>query len=138
MTKHGHFRILEQKGISLSQFGKNLLRIGKSEIEEHFQKALRAYPAHQTKKGDWKTRVDYTLSVYDVTNEMVIMFGLHPHLKRITIITIIPRIQNVASNRVYGVYRFDNEITKDKIIYEKLPFKTKMKNIMITFKEEEQ
>lgn len=132
MTKHGHYRILEQKGISFKQFGKNILAIGKKEMEEHFENAMKIFPLHERKHEDWKTKINYTLSVYDVTNKMVIMFGIHPHLKRITIITIIPRIKHVASNQVYGVYRIDTEKTKNQMIYEKLPFETKMKNIVLT------
>jgi hypothetical protein len=131
MTKHGHFRILEEKNITLEKFGNIIESIGTEELEYHFQQANSLFPLVERIDVDWKTKIDYVLSVYDVVNEIVIMFGLHPHLQRITIITIIPRINYVVSNNVYGTYRIDNEFTKVKNIKYTIPYEVRMKYIKI-------
>jgi hypothetical protein len=131
MTKHGHFRILEEKQLSFEKFGDIIKSIGTYELDYHFREAMKAFPLDAREDVDWKTKVDYCLSVYDVVNEMVFMFGLHPHLNRITIVTIIPRIHFVVSNNIFGSYRIDNEWTKNTKIKYTIPPSIKMKFVKI-------
>jgi len=115
MTKHGHYRILENKNISFQEFGKTIALIGRQEIEKHFKKALSLFPIKKRKKASSRHKIDYTIALYDMVNEMVIILGLHPHFKRLTVVTIIPRIKDVYTD-VFGAYRFDSKETLHKTL----------------------
>lgn len=126
-TKHGVYRILNEKNLKLSDLGKLITSIGIDEIKRHFEIA----ETHFDGKMSWERQIDYVLSIYDMKNEMVLMVGLHPHLKRITIVTVIPRVKRVASNNVYGVYRIDTKDTVDTYIEYTIPDELEMEYILI-------
>jgi hypothetical protein len=63
-------------------------------------------------------------------HEMVFVLGLHPHLKRITIVTIIPRIENVFVD-VFAAYRIDNEKTESLDINATFSKKIEIKKIKV-------
>jgi hypothetical protein len=130
MTKHGHYRILENKNISLSEFGKTIASIGRKEIEMHFKKALVLFPVNKRKKNTSRHKIDYTIALYDMVNEMVVILGLHPHFKRLTVVTIIPRIKDVYTD-VFGAYRFDSKETFHKTLTYTFSRDIKMNSIHV-------
>lgn len=131
-TKHGVYRILERKNMEISDLSKIILSIGTKELKKHFQIAKN----HFNKDKAWERQIDYVISIYDVVNEIVLMIGLHPHLKRITIVTVIPRISNVASNDIYASYRVDSESTKNIHINYLVPENIEMKQVVVWLKNE--
>lgn len=133
MTQHGHYRILQDRGIDFNELGRIITGVGRSELDGHFKEAARLYPLDRRTNVDWKTQIDYVISVYDMVHKIVIMVGLHPHLKRMTIVTLIPRINSVASNNVFGCYRIDNEKTKNERMDYKIPRGLKMINKNLTY-----
>lgn len=128
MTKHGHYRILENKELSFKTYGHMLLSMGEDEIDRQFKLAREKFPLHKRHNVEWQKKVDYCVAVYDVINEMVLILGMHPHLKRITIVTIIPRIDDVFAD-VFAAYRLDNNETKNKILSYKLKQDIEMKSV---------
>lgn len=115
VTRHGDYRILEEKGITAQEIPDIIKSIGNEDLEQHWEEAKKV---RNPNARDWKTEIDYRIAIYDVIDEIVIMLGVHPHLNRITILTIISRIDEVKVFDVYGVYRVDSEATKDEIIRE--------------------
>lgn len=130
MTKHGHYRILENKNISLQEFGKTIALIGRTEIEMHFKKALCLFPVKKRKKASSRHKIDYTIALYDMVHEMVVILGLHPHFKRLTVVTIIPRIKDVYTD-VFGAYRFDSKETLHKTLTYTFSRDIKMNSIHV-------
>jgi hypothetical protein len=115
VTRHGDYRILEDRGITSQEIPDIIKAIGNVDLEWHWEEAKKV---RNPNARDWKTEIDYSIAVYDVIDEIVLMLGIHPHLNRITIQTIIPRIEKVEVHDVYGVYRVDSESTKDDEIRE--------------------
>lgn len=116
-TKHGLYRVLEKKRMNIAQVGNVILSIGIDELERHFKIA----ETHFDKQASWERQIDYVISIYDAVHDIVFMVGLHPHLKRITIVTVIPRVVDVKSNDIYGAYRIDLGKTIHTEIKETLP-----------------
>jgi hypothetical protein len=115
VTKHGDYRILEDKGITAQEIPDVIESIGSENLMRHWEEA----PKFKNPKAkDWRDEIDYRIAIYDVIDEIVLMVGIHPHLNRITILTIISRIDKVEVHDVYGVYRVDSEATKNEIIRE--------------------
>ena len=125
-TKHSLYRVLEKKNMNVSDLSETILSIGLDEIERHFKNSRNYYH----KERDWKKKIDYVVSIYDAVNEIVLMVGFHPHLKRITIVTLIPRVHNVEAGFIHGAYRIDSLETQARNIQARLPQKIKMQYIL--------
>jgi hypothetical protein len=130
MTKHGHFRVLESKNVTFEEIGQTITAIGLEEIDLHFRDALEKFPLNKRQHIEWERQVDYCIALYDTMHEMVFVLGLHPHLKRITIVTIIPRIENVFAD-VFAAYRIDNEKTESLDINATFSKKIEIKKIKV-------
>lgn len=58
---------------------------------------------------------------FDTVHDITIIAGFHPHLKRITIVTIIPRLEHVFLADVFAVYRVNDYKTWTKEFQCKIP-----------------
>jgi len=130
MTKHGHYRVLENKKLQLENYAKRILSIGAGELQQHFNEAKKRYPLKERKDVSWEKQIDYTLAVFDPEYKMTTILGLHPHLERITIVTIIPKVQDVYLE-VNGAYRIDTKKTIGTRIFYNFAKKTRIKEVRL-------
>jgi DNA-binding cell septation regulator SpoVG len=127
-TKHGLYRTLTSKDMKVEDLVNVILSIGNKEIRKHMRLASDHY---NHLEDSWEKKIDYVIAIYDAVNEIVLMIGLHLHLKRMTIVTVIPRVKNVAANNVHAVYRIDSDATRNTYINEKVSSKIRIKHIKV-------
>lgn len=142
ITRHGDYRknsvaeILEDKNVRLDDLTKLIAAIGVEDLEHHFEEAEKV---RNPNEKDWRKEIDYRIAIYDVIDGIVIMLGIHPHLNRITIPTIISKSKRAEVHDIFGVYRIDCDETKydniQEIITQPFPPKSPLKLKRIILKE---
>jgi hypothetical protein len=71
VTRHADFRILQEKGISSQEIPNIIKSIGDKDLERHWEEAKKV---RNPDAKDWKTEIDYRISIYDViSNEAEIV-----------------------------------------------------------------